>query len=231
MIPPTAVECTEDAGGIDTDVVYSMVGDKRGTQTAQAKKPCPPPIFPPRGMTQQDWERFKEGLCWAESDPACRCCENTVGKDGDRGPFQFTGEAVYDIYKYYCKDCNSARCKQGCEELKKKCPDAEKRDSTCAMTRGVSDKLLELWSGGRWYEQKERKPNEPDWQYFHRILGIFHCGSPYKLSCTEYGPLPPLKTPGQNYFIKFWCEYKRNGGTGPDPTGWNQDWCKPKGNK
>jgi hypothetical protein len=230
MIPPTAVECTEDAGGIGTDVVYSMVGDKRVTQTTQAKKPCPPPIFPPKGMTQQDWERFKKGLCWAESDPDCPCCDNKVGTANDVGRYQFTPLAVYDIYKYYCEDCKTDRCKQGCAELKAICPDV-KKDSSCASKQDVADKLLELWSGGRWYPDIERKQGESDWQYYHRILGIFHCGKPSKLSCAEYGPLPPLTTPGQNYFIKFWCEYKRNGGTGPDPTGWNQDWCKPKGNK
>jgi hypothetical protein len=183
--------------------VFYEAGVKKVTQTTPQKNLTAQHDIPPRGMTQTDWDRFKKGLCWAESSPDCPCCDDKVGASDDVGRYQTTPIQVADIYQYYCKDCRSDRCKKGCTDLLAICPKAKDSDSSCAKDQAVSDKLLELWSNGRWYPHIERQPNETDWHYYHRIIGIWHCGRPSRTSCAEYGPIPPLTVPGQNYFVKF----------------------------
>ena len=225
---PYSLGCVDEDGNVST-------GDGSSTtQTYSSDKlrlllRCAPPQFP---LTPEDFERFKKGLCWAESDPARPCDDNAVGRNGDIGRYQFTPIAVKDIWKTYCLDRKTEEAKAICENINKICPGAKNSDPSCAKDVSVADKLLEYWLTGRWPAEKQRKPGETEAEYYYRLLGIFHCGSPKsaKEGCETYdGSLPPSR-PEDNYFIKWWCEYKKSGGEGSNPPGWNQDWCKPPPN-
>jgi len=228
----------QECGGNFTEPTRYVTGtDKAGWTPAPTKpwhipkpgKVCGAPLFPPGGI---DWPGFMEGLCWAESNPDKPCDDNSEGNDGDRGRFQFTPEGVGALHKFFCKTCKTDRCKTICARINAICPGAGSTppDNSCVLgNAAVSKELLEFWTTGQWQDWLQRGKNETEAEFIYRILGIFHCGTPTsaKGGCAAYDGSFPITRPHDNYFIKFWCEYKKSRGAVADPPGWDQSWCAP----